>query len=124
MQCGPDADRIHIWTIEITEFLVFALVSFLAPACSDHLTPGDLPIVSDVQVVFMPMFDRLSRWIDGLGSFIIIYWAGIDHLLAYVLLSFGPGVGPFCADLGDLFFSAGLEVEEVIHLADKRGQAH
>lgn len=37
MLCDYEADKEHIWPIEITEFLVFVLFSFVTAACDGSL---------------------------------------------------------------------------------------
>lgn len=91
---GSDAGNGLVWRIEITELLVFALVSLVAAARDGVfiLNTADLRIVADGLGVLVQIPDRPSRWIDDLGFFPIVFKKGFNPLRAYFLFCRGQEV--------------------------------
>lgn len=61
--CGSEADKMHVWRIVITWFLVFALVSFISASrnCVFMSKTADPSIFADGWGLLVPMLDQLSR---------------------------------------------------------------
>lgn len=60
---SSDVEKVHFWWIEISEFLVLALISFISAAREDvfMLRTADPRIDAEGMNVLVPMPKRLSR---------------------------------------------------------------
>lgn len=126
MLCGFEAENGHVWQILITEFPVFPLVSFVAPAPEGVFMSktAELHIFSYGLRVLVPTPNRLARWIHDLGfsqPFIRqgLTLSGLAHAFRR-----RPEVDRSCLELGNRFFLYRWCTVEAIGLVDKRVHQH
>lgn len=119
---GSETNKAHIWWISITDFHVFALVSFFGVA-HDGLCmskTADLRIFVDGLEVLVQMSDRLAHWIDYLGFFQVVCKFVFAPVLVFVPLRRGEEVDWSCLDMDDAIFLYSWSKGELIGLAGRR----
>lgn len=68
--CGSEAEKDQLWWIEITQFMVSAVISFNSTSRDGIFMSraADQAVVGESVGVLVPMFDRLANWIEELLS--------------------------------------------------------
>lgn len=119
---GSRADKVHVWQIAITEFLFLVLVPSVPAACEGVFMwkTAEPCIVADNLLVFVPMGDRLTRGIDGLGFRPIVCKMELDPVLAYVTFCRAREGDWSCVDRENQSFLYPWRMVEVIEFAGKQ----
>lgn len=108
-----------MWRREISDSLVFALISFVEVVREGVLTSktADMRIVAKDLGVLVPIPEHLAVWTSTLGFFTITSRKGIERVLTFVAFRRRKEVDWPLLDIEDLFFLYGLRMGEVTALA-------